>query len=60
LGLRLDDRLLRVVAALELEAQALQPVAVAGAAVGVGADLVGLRLWGHRHQVGVHLIGVSG
>jgi hypothetical protein len=57
LRLRLDDRLVRVVAALELEAQALQPVAVLDAAVGVCPDLLRLRLRGHRHQVGVHLVG---
>ena len=56
LGLRLDDRLVRVVAALELKTQALQPVAVLRAAVGIGPDLAGLRLRGDRHQVGVHLI----
>jgi hypothetical protein len=56
LGLRLDDRFVRVVAALELKAQALEPVTVLGAAVRVRADLVRLRLGRDGDQVGVHLI----
>jgi hypothetical protein len=57
LGLRLDDRLVRVVAALELKSQVLEPVTVLGAAVRVGTDFVRLRLGRDRHEVGVHLVG---
>ena len=44
LGARRDDDLARVEAALELEAQILQPVEVFDAAVAVGADLVQFRI----------------
>ncbi len=60
LGLRLDDRLVGVVAALELESQALEPVAMPGAAVRVCPDLGWLRLRSDGHEVGVHLVGAVG
>ena len=59
LGAGLDDRLLGVVGALELEAERLQPVEVLDRAVAVRADLVVLGLLGDRDEVGVHLVGAS-
>ena len=55
LGVGLDDRLLRVVAALELETQVFQPIEVVDAALAVGADLVVLWFLRHRNEVLVHL-----
>ena len=49
--------LARVVAALELKTQVLQPVEVLDAAVAVGPDLLVVGLAGHRDQVLVHLLG---
>ena len=57
LGAGRDDDLARIEAALELEAQVLQPVEVLDAAVAVGADLVQLGFAGHRHEVVVHRVG---
>ena len=56
LGAGLDHRLLRVVGALELEAQRLQPAEVLDRALAVGADLVGLGLLRGRGEVLDHLL----
>ena len=53
----LDHRLVRVVAALEVNPQILQPLEMLDAALAVGADLVMLGFAGHRDEVGVHIVG---
>ena len=60
LGAGLDHRFVRVVAALESDAEILEPVEVLDAALAVGADLVVLGLSRHRYQVLVHLLGGVG
>ena len=54
----LDHRLLRVVRALELEPEVLQPVEVRGRAHAVGPDLVGLGLLRGDGEVCDHLLHV--
>ncbi|CAA0120708.1 Uncharacterised protein [Mycolicibacterium vanbaalenii] len=57
LGPRRDHDFARVVAALELKAQRLEPIEVLDAALAVGTDLVEFRVPRLRHQVLVHLLG---
>ena len=59
-GARLDDGLLRVVTALEVHTEVLEPVEVLDAALAVGADLVVLRFPGHRDEVVVHRLDAVG
>ena len=60
LGAGLDHRFVRVVGALEGDAEILEPVEVLDAVLAVGADLVMLGIPRHRDQIFVHLLGGIG
>ena len=60
LGVGLDHRFVRVVGALEGDAEILEPVEVLDAALAVGPDLVVLGIQRHRDQILVHLLGSVG